>query len=117
MIKNKITLLILIFSTLILNGLILGGTDESSKLQPERIILNPTRDPAHEQAVTWRSNTRLEEPSVQLAPARNGVDLEDYSRNISAKCEQVSISNTESPWHYSAVVKRLVAKMPQRLGS
>ena len=106
--KNKIMLLILIFSTLIFNGLILGGTDESSRLQPERIILNPTRNPAHEQAVTWRSRALVEKPIVQLAPARNGVDLDDYSRNISAKGEQVSISNTESAWHYSAVVKRLV---------
>lgn len=105
--KKKITLLILFFSTLILSEFNCVSAEGSTHLLPERIILNPTRYPAHEQAVTWRSATRLEKPVAQLAPARNGVDLDDYSRNIQAACEQVNISDTQTAWQYSAVIKML----------
>lgn len=97
----------MIFLALILIAPAAGAGSENPGLQPARIILNPTTDPAHEQAVTWRTGTRLESPMVEVAPARQGVDLEDYSRKIKARAEQVQISDSTSVWHYSAVIRKL----------
>ena len=104
---NKKNILILIFLSLILSGPAVGETDKSPSLQPERIILNLTHKPEHEQAVTWRTGDRLENPFVEMTRARNGVDLEDYSWNIPAKSEPVSISDSETSWFYSAVIRNL----------
>ena len=104
---TKKSILILILLSLILNGPAVGGTDASSSLQPERIMLNLTQKPAQEQAVTWRTSARLENPLVEVARAENGVDLEDYAWNIPARSEQVSVSDSETAWFYSAVIRRL----------
>jgi len=104
--KKKLSLLILIFSILTPGGYAVNE-DAGSTASPERIILNPARIPSTEQAVTWRSKVRLDHPVVQLAPARSGVDLEDYAREIPATGEEVAIPTNQHAWHYSAVMKRL----------
>lgn len=76
-------------------------------LIPERIILNPTQDPAHQQAITWRSSAKLEHPLVQLAPARPGVDLEDHSREIETQAERVELADGQEAWSYSAIINGL----------
>lgn len=76
---------------------------------PERIILNPAPDPAHQQSVTWRSRNRTVDPLVQLAPARVGSDLEDFSRSFPAKEEETEIGDGQIVWHYSATIKGLDA--------
>jgi 3',5'-cyclic AMP phosphodiesterase CpdA len=104
--KDKIKRLIQILILSILFGPA-SGLSADSLMLPERIILNPTTDPSHGQAVTWRSLDNLAEPSVQIAPARSGVDLEDYSKTVMAKKEKVAIQDKEPAWHYSAVIRGL----------
>ena len=100
---KKIVFLILFFSTAVQGEINCVTPKNSPSPGPERIILNPTVKPAHEQAVTWRSSARLEKPAAQLAPARTGIDLEDYSRSIPALEEQFKISENQTVWFYSAL--------------
>ena len=116
--KSKIRLLVQIFIVLFLFGT--GSTSYAdSPTLPERIILNPTPDPAHEQAVTWRSLSDREKSVLHVAPAREGVDLEDYSREIRSKAERLDIPGQGPVWHYSAVIRGLTpgTKYYYRIGS
>ncbi len=106
MMRKKTALTFLILFSLPLSGFITGNPDGSSAM-PERIILNPAQDPAHEQSVTWRSATRIENPLLQLAPARTSVDLEDHAREFSPSEKEVAIGNGQTAWHYSAVISGL----------
>lgn len=106
MMKKKTALTLLVLLTLALSGFVTGNID-GTPAGPERIILNPSQDPAHEQAVTWRNSARLETPSVQLAPARDSADLEDHAKEFSPSEEEVAIGNGITAWHYSALISGL----------
>jgi len=71
--------------------------------------LNPAAEPAHEQAVTWRTRNRAANPMIQLAPARAGSDLEDFAKSYPAVAEMVATTDTQSAWHYSALLQELEA--------
>lgn len=115
--KNKIRLLIQFFIVAFLFGAWVSSAD--SPTTPERIILNPTPDPAHEQAVTWRSLSGIEEAWLHVAPAREGVDLEEYTREVKAKAERLDTPDHEPVWQHSAVIKGLTpgTKYYYRVGS
>ncbi len=104
---KKKYILIPIFLYFVLTGATVGETGEIPSLHPERIILNLTQNPAHEQAITWMTEAKLEKPAVEVARSRNGVDLESYSWNIPAESEPAGISDSETAWFYSTVIRSL----------
>ena len=53
------------------------------ELVPERIILSLTADPAHSQAVTWRTDKGLSSAQAQIAPASANPNFEKAATTVS----------------------------------
>ncbi len=51
---------------------------------PDRVILTLSGDPAHTQAVTWRTDATVTDPVAQIAPADHGPKFESKAKTISA---------------------------------
>ena len=51
---------------------------------PDRVILTVTADPAHSQAVTWRTNGEVELAVAEIAPADHGPDFIDAAQRVEA---------------------------------
>jgi hypothetical protein len=64
------------------NTLVPKGNDfYKPKPIPDRIVLTPTTNPATSIAVTWRTDTTISQPLVQVAPASHGPGLLLEGRN------------------------------------
>lgn len=74
---------------------------------PKRIILNLTADPAHSEAVTWRTAAPVSNPQVQVAPAIAAPKLDENQTTISAGTEQVGIGDNQSSYYHSTVIRDL----------
>jgi len=105
--RYKIRITSIVLFLLIISPASAGITDSCQA--PERIILNPAAEPAHEQAVTWRTRKRTAKPMIQLAPPRAESDLEDFAESFPAVAEMVATTDTEYAWHYSALLEGLEA--------
>lgn len=81
--------------------------DGTATAAPDRIILNPTTDPATSQTITWRTNESTEDGEVQVAPA----DAPDDVRTVEADdsvAERLPRSRLVAR-HHSATVTGLEA--------
>ena len=65
-------------------------------VQPERIILNLTADPAREMAVTWRTAPGLA-GRVQIAKAQDGPDFIATARELDAVTDDAILTVREDP--------------------
>ena len=73
---------------------------------PDRIVLNFKGDPATSIAVTWRTDTTMAEPVVEIAPATASPKFFLNASKVSAKSERVETENGVALYH-SAVVTGL----------
>jgi hypothetical protein len=83
------------------------GTAPAAEFTPQRVILGWTGDPAHTQAVTWRTDKRAETPQVQLAPASANPDFVSDAITVPAKSGSLDIGNGKTVGTYRANLQGL----------
>jgi 3',5'-cyclic AMP phosphodiesterase CpdA len=83
------------------------GTAPTAEFTPQRVILGWTGDPAHTQAVTWRTDKRAETPQVQLAPASANPEFIKDAVAVPAKSGSLDIGNGRTVSTYRANLERL----------
>ncbi|WP_229051304.1 metallophosphoesterase family protein [Aeromicrobium sp. Leaf350] len=84
---------------------LLPSDDGTATAQPDRIILNPTAEPATSQTFTWRTNEATSEGEVQIAPADSPDDVRVVQAQASV-AEQLPRSRLVAR-HHSATVDDL----------
>lgn len=67
------------------------GTAPAPEFSPQRVMLGWTGDPAHTQAVTWRTEKPAETPQVQFAPASADPDFIDSAATAETKSVSLEI--------------------------
>lgn len=67
--------------------------------EPDRIILTITGDPATSMAVTWRTDTTVNESVAQISPNIPTVFLADSSVTVSGKYEEVAGDGVVARFH------------------
>lgn len=72
------------------------------ELVPERIILSLTADPAHSQAVTWRTEKVMKAAQAQIAPASANPDFAKAAATVSAGAAQAELADGKSAGVYAA---------------
>jgi 3',5'-cyclic AMP phosphodiesterase CpdA len=68
---------------------------------PDRIILTWTGDPAHTQAVTWRTDSSIAKGFAEIAPAESGPKFAERAKRFSAVTEP--LQSDASLAHYHSV--------------
>ncbi len=68
---------------------------------PERIILSVTADPAHTQAVTWRTEKAESAARGQIAEASANPDFEKSATAVSAKTTEAEVSSGKLVGEYA----------------
>ncbi|MFN3650604.1 MAG: fibronectin type III domain-containing protein [Armatimonadota bacterium] len=68
---------------------------------PDRVILTWNGDPAHSQAVTWRTDTSVERAIAQLAEATHGPEFQKSARTVEATTQP--FTSDLGPAHYHSV--------------
>ena len=92
-------------STLLPNDLLAAPRTElplQPELVPERIILSLTADPAHSQAVTWRTEKALGAAQAQVAPASANPDFTRAAATVPAAAAKIEIDSSKSTGEYTA---------------
>ncbi len=72
------------------------------ELVPERIILSLTADPAHSQAVTWRTEKVMKAAQAQIALASANPDFAKTAATVSAGAAQADLADGKSAGVYTA---------------
>ena len=83
------------------------GVAPTAEFTPQRVILGFTGDPAHTQAVTWRSDKLAETPQVQFALASANPDFIKNTTTVSATSQSLEIGNGKSVGTYRANLEGL----------
>ena len=76
---------------------------------PQRILLGVTRDPAHSQTVTWRTDTPVEAPQAQIAPWTGSPKFGNEAITVQAKSAEFTTGAGEKVTHYEATFTGLEA--------
>lgn len=66
---------------------------------PDRIILTWTGDPAHSQAVTWRTDASVKKGLAQIAPAGPGPDFVKGARDVEASSQPLESDTGVAHYH------------------
>jgi predicted phosphodiesterase len=69
---------------------------------PSRIILTWTGDPAHTQAVTWRTNVAVDSPLAQIAKLEADPAFEKGASTVTATAAQDDTAGGKTAAHYAA---------------
>jgi hypothetical protein len=69
---------------------------------PERIILSVTADPAHTQAVTWRTEKPESAAQAQIAPASANPDFEKSAATVTATAAEFETGSGKHVGEYAA---------------
>jgi len=72
------------------------------ELVSERIILSLTADPAHSQAVTWRTEKAIELAQAQIAIASANPNFEKTATTVSARASKAERESGRSAGEYAA---------------
>jgi acid phosphatase type 7 len=75
---------------------------QQSELIPERIILSLTADPAHSQAVTWRTGIALASAQAQIAPASANPNFEKAAETRAATTAKAEVASGKTAGEYAA---------------
>jgi predicted phosphodiesterase len=78
------------------------GAAPAAEFAPQRVILGWTGDPAHSQAVTWRTEKRADTPQVQFAPASANPDFVNSALTAPAKSASLEIGDGKTVAGYRA---------------
>lgn len=105
-------------ATILLYQFIFAASPTSDKT-PQRIILNLTETPDKSMAVTWRTKTLVNHPSVQFAPALASVEVVHNRITITAKTDTLFIEKKAPLFYYSAQLEPLTpdTRYAYRVGS
>jgi 3',5'-cyclic AMP phosphodiesterase CpdA len=66
---------------------------------PDRIVLTWAGDPAHSQAVTWRTDTSVRIGVAEIAPAEAGPHFVAQARQVAAQRELLTSDNGRAHYH------------------
>jgi 3',5'-cyclic AMP phosphodiesterase CpdA len=69
---------------------------------PSRIILGWTGDPAHTQAVTWRTEVAVQSPQAQIAKLDADPDFEKKASTVAAAAVRDDLAAGKTAMHYAA---------------
>ncbi len=83
------------------------GAAPAAEFTPQRVILGWTGDPAHTQAITWRTEKPAETPQVQFAVASANPDFVKSAVSAPAKSGSLEIGNGKTVATYRANVEGL----------
>ena len=83
------------------------GDAPSAEFAPQRVILGWTGDPAHTQAVTWRTAKLAETPQVQFAPSSANPEFVAGAITAQAKSASLDIGNGQTVATYRANLQGL----------
>lgn len=83
------------------------GGAPSAEFAPQRVILGWTGDPAHTQAVTWRTAKLAETPQVQFAPSSANPEFVAAAVTAQAKSASLDIGNGQTVATYRANLQGL----------
>lgn len=83
------------------------GTAPAPELAPQRILLGWTGDPAHTQAITWRTEQPASTPQVQFALASADPDFTKTATTASAKASSLNVWNGKTVAVYRANLEGL----------
>jgi Calcineurin-like phosphoesterase/Purple acid Phosphatase, N-terminal domain len=93
-------------STLVPNDLLAAplpaGLPQQPELIPERLILSLTADPAHSQAVTWRTGKAIASVRAQIAPASANPDFERAALAVTASVATANVPSDKIVGEYAA---------------
>lgn len=85
------------------------GIAPETEFAPQRVMLGWTGDPAHTQAVTWRTAKAAETPQVQFAPASANPDFIEGAATVQGKRGSLDIGNDSAVATYRANLEGLKA--------
>ncbi len=83
------------------------GTAPAAEFAPQRVLLGWTGDPAHTQAVTWRTEKPAETPQVQFAAASADPDFINSAATAEAKSASLEIGTGRTVAMYRANMEGL----------
>ncbi len=83
------------------------GSAPSAEFTPQRVILGWTGDPAHTQAVTWRTAKPAGTPQVQVAPSSANPEFVGSAVTTAAKSGSLEIGNGQTVATYRANLQGL----------
>jgi 3',5'-cyclic AMP phosphodiesterase CpdA len=72
------------------------------ELVPERIILSLTADPAHSQAVTWRTEKALDIAQAQITQASANPNFEKTAATVTATAAKAEVASGKTSGEYAA---------------
>lgn len=75
------------------------GTPYAARGLPDRIVLTPGADPAHEMAVAFRTDASQADAEAELAPALGGPTLEEVARRVGGTSRPLSSANGPALYH------------------
>lgn len=84
-----------------------GQSLPASATEPHRILLTWDSDPANSQAVTWRTEGKVDRPVAQLAPALPGPRLEAVATSVSAVSQEVETTAGQTAHYHTAAFRNL----------
>lgn len=73
---------------------------------PDRIVLSWTADPATTMSVTWRTDTTVESPVAQFAPAEGGPKFVDKVQSVAAESQPL-VTNLGPSLRHTATMEGL----------
>ncbi len=74
---------------------------------PQRVLLGMTSDPAHSQAVTWRTTVAVAAPQAQIAPCSGNPVFGNTATTVKATSGEYTTSSGAKVVHYEAVFSGL----------
>ena len=83
------------------------GAPPATEFAPQRVMLGWTGDPAHTQAVTWRTDKPADTPQVQFALASANPEFVSSAVTLPAKPASLDIGNGKSVSTYQANLQGL----------
>jgi len=83
------------------------GVAPAAQFTPQRVILGWTGDPAHTQAVTWRTDKTAETPQVQVALASANPEFVSSATAVQAKSATLDTGNGKTVATYRANLEGL----------
>lgn len=83
------------------------GTAPAPEFAPERVVLGWIGDPAHTQAITWRTEKLAETPQVQFALASADPDFIKSATSVPAKSGSLDLDSGKTVATYRANIEGL----------
>ena len=83
------------------------STAPAPEFAPERVMLGWVGDPAHTQAITWRTEKLAETPQIEFAIASANPDFIKGATSVSAKSGSLGIGNSKTVATYRANLEGL----------